>query len=77
VDSKGGRGFINYIKMFMKHNFISKHELFAINGCQKYSNDDEVFYFDDNYNLKSNCIRREHNSIFLKLLSGTYSIVKT
>jgi hypothetical protein len=66
---------INYIEMFMKHNFISKYELFAIRGSKKYADTDKIFYFDDKYNLKSDSIEREHNSIFLRLLAGTYSII--
>jgi len=66
---------MNYIELFMRRNFIAIDEKFAIKGCKKYSDIDKSFYFDSNYNLKSKHINREHNSIFLRLLSGIYSIV--
>lgn len=65
---------MNYIELFMKHNFISIGERFAIKGCEKYLETEKIFYFDEKYNLRSGCIIH-HNSIFLKLLTGVYSVI--
>lgn len=66
---------MNYIELFMKHNFISIGEKFAVKGTIKYAETDKIFYIDKNYQLKSDLINSEHSSILIKLLSGTYSIV--
>ena len=66
---------MNYVKVLMTVHSLSIGKRFAINGCEKYTRDEDIFYFDGDYNLRSGSGKVDHNSIFLKLLTGVYSIV--
>lgn len=67
---------MNYVKEFMLANNLAIGKLFSINNSAKYTQDKKIFYFNEDYNLKSQNSGVDHNSIMKMLLTGKYSITK-
>jgi hypothetical protein len=67
---------MNYIEDLMKKNDINIGQHFAIIGGEKYNAADKIFYFDSYYRLRSKYGSTTHDSIFVKLMTGEYKIIK-